>query len=123
MSGEPESKQSPPYKWPGEWTRDEKFWREVATRTIANILALAIPGFVAFVLLSVTGYLRTPNAWATVIVGLMVTVLGLFWLALVWATVYSFANKDSAPMRGAFIVGALVVGAALTWIIWSSIAG
>ena len=123
MDGQPPAKQSPPHKWPGEWVRDEKFWREVATRTVAGILALAIPGFVAFILLSVAGFLQTPDAWVTVIIGLMVTVLGLFWLALVWGIVYTFTEKDSAYMRSAFVVGALVVGAAITWIIWSVVAG
>jgi len=34
--------QSPPSQWFGEWMRSEKFWHEVATRTLAGIFAGAV---------------------------------------------------------------------------------
>lgn len=111
-------KQSPWYRWAGEWRRDEKFWREIATRTIATLLALFITSVVAYVSLLVTGFLAQPNAWVSIIIGIVVVVMSLFWFGLVWALVYSFIDKESASMRPAFIVGVIVVGAALTWIVY-----
>ena len=52
-----ENQQSPWYKWPAEWRRDEKFWREVATRAIAGLIVVIL-GYVGAVLL---GYLQKPD--------------------------------------------------------------
>lgn len=46
-----------PWRWPGQWFRDEKFWRDVASRTASGlIVALLIYLFAIF-----AGYVGTPS--------------------------------------------------------------
>lgn len=41
---EPTQPKSNPFFWPAEWAVDDKFWREVATRTLAGVLTLLLLG-------------------------------------------------------------------------------
>ncbi|GGV28253.1 hypothetical protein [Paenarthrobacter nicotinovorans] len=42
-----EKPQLPPWQWPLEWWLDEKFWRDVATRTVSGLVVLLIGYIVA----------------------------------------------------------------------------
>ena len=63
-----------PWQWPGEWARDEKFWRDVATRTASGLLTL----FLAYNFAVIAGYLKQP-AWLRSIAA-VVWVLFFLWL-------------------------------------------
>ncbi|WP_459384533.1 hypothetical protein [Arthrobacter humicola] len=58
-------KQFKPWQWPGEWMRDEKFWRDVASRTLAGAFVVAIGYLVAVA----NGLLQVPSV-AQVVVGI-----------------------------------------------------
>jgi MFS family permease len=59
ISGMADEEVSRPINWPREWLHDEKFWREVATRTVAGIIAgivlAALAALVALRLTPLTG--------------------------------------------------------------------
>lgn len=59
---------SSPWNWPVEWAVDEKFWREVATRTIAGILTLVFLGLPSIIYLLSTG-IMTPNQGIPILIG------------------------------------------------------
>ncbi len=50
-----------PWQWPGEWFRDEKFWREVTARALSGIIVIFLGYWAALYL----GYIRTPSALKT----------------------------------------------------------
>lgn len=52
-----EKPSSPWYRWPAEWSRDEKFWRDVGSRTLAGIIVV----FVAWLGAIAFGYLQKPE--------------------------------------------------------------
>lgn len=56
MTAEPAGK-TPFWKWPGKWVKDEKFWMDVATRTVAGILAAAF----IYIFAITMGYLQSPS--------------------------------------------------------------
>lgn len=56
-AAEPPEKRSRAIDWPAEWWGDEKFWREVATRTVAGVLTLVILGVPSLVYLMGAGQL------------------------------------------------------------------
>ena len=51
-----------PWRWPAEWVRDEKFWRDVATRTASGILVVAISYHFAVFM----GYIQNPGVWNSI---------------------------------------------------------
>lgn len=67
-------KATKPWQWPNEWARDEKFWRDVATRTASGLLTL----FLAYNFAVIAGYLKQP-AWLRSIAA-VVWVLFFLWL-------------------------------------------
>jgi hypothetical protein len=80
--------QSKPWKWPGEWFRDERFWRDVGSRTLSGLIVLFF-GYWAALLL---GFIKSPdnfkNAFYVTGVALMVI-----------ATVIWNEKKPTRPMR------------------------
>jgi len=46
-----------PWQWPGEWFRDEKFWRDVGSRTASGLIVLFF-GYWAALLL---GFIKSPD--------------------------------------------------------------
>lgn len=46
-----------PWQWPGEWFRDEKFWRDVGSRTLSGLIVLFF-GYWAALLL---GFIKSPD--------------------------------------------------------------
>jgi hypothetical protein len=70
---EPSSK---PWKWPGEWVRDEKFWRDVASRVAAALIVVGL----GYTFAIASGYLAAPKPVITALfiiggVGLGFTIL------------------------------------------------
>lgn len=68
-------KKTRPWQWPGEWFRDEKFWREVTARGLSGIIVLVV-GYWAAVWL---GYIDTPDgkAWLALAILILWPTLGL----------------------------------------------
>lgn len=120
MSEQLEKPQSKPWKWPGEWFRDEKFWRDVASRTTSGILVviigLAYAGF--------TGYIKSPD-WRRFHFGLGVSLVLLIPSIIVWAKYgvpyFSDALKTKNVRRVATALVGVAVGIALVtvWIYMS----
>lgn len=50
-------KQSRPWQWPGEWFRDQSFWRDVGSRTLSGLIVLFF-GYWAALLL---GFIKSPD--------------------------------------------------------------
>jgi hypothetical protein len=77
-----------PWQWPGEWFRDEKFWRDVGSRTLSGLIVLFF-GYWAALLL---GFIKSPdnfkNAFYVTGVALMVI-----------ATVIWNEKKPTKPLR------------------------
>lgn len=57
-----------PWDWPLEWSRDESFWREVATRTVAGILTLIFLG-TPLVLYAMFSRALTPDQGVPILIG------------------------------------------------------
>ena len=45
-----------PWRWPGQWLKDEKFWREVGSRTLSAVIAAGI----IYLFAIAAGYVRRP---------------------------------------------------------------
>jgi hypothetical protein len=65
------------WNWPAEWAVDEKFWREVATRTVAGILTLVFLGLPGVIFAMSTGALTAEQGMpivigASIIIGFIV---------------------------------------------------
>ena len=76
-----EAKSSKPWEWPGEWMRDEKFWRDVGSRTIAGYLVVVM-GYFSLVAL---GYLQQPDLLRSIIMfatGLAAGIISLTMITL-----------------------------------------
>jgi L-asparagine transporter-like permease len=84
-----------PWRWPGEWVRQESFWRDVGTRTLGGLFA----GVLLYVGAVMLGYVSRPDVWPLV---LTTAAVGL-WVSLVmWAmTVYDRRIKsgETKPPR------------------------
>ncbi|MHC6592907.1 hypothetical protein [Arthrobacter sp. C152] len=82
------TKAARPWQWPGEWFRDEKFWRDVGSRTLSGLIVLFF-GYWAALLL---GFIKSPdnfkNAFYVTGVALMVI-----------ATVIWNEKKPTHPLR------------------------
>lgn len=81
-----------PWQWPGEWARDEKFWRDVGSRTIAGILVVAF-GYLAAL---AGGYISQPSAIPLVmVVGYLVLYIGV--TAMLGNLYRAPLNADGTP--------------------------
>ncbi|PRA82078.1 hypothetical protein [Microbacterium sp. MYb66] len=82
MTDTPPPRSSRAIDWPAEWARDEKFWREVATRTIAGALTLILLGVPSLIYLMLAGQLDA-SVGIPILIGIaMVLVIGIIW----WVT-------------------------------------
>lgn len=52
------TRNSKPWQWPGEWMKDEKFWKDVTARAASGIIVLFVGYWGAVIL----GYIQQPNA-------------------------------------------------------------
>jgi len=66
-----------PWQWPGEWFRDEKFWRDVTARAMSGLVI----AFILYLFAVFGGYIKPLN---------------LAWIATVWiagmALLFSFGT-------------------------------
>lgn len=70
---------SKPWRWPGEWIRDEKFWKDVASRTLSGVLAVGV----IYVYGLAVGYFQTP-----IIVGTTLAATGMIGFVIVLVTMF-----------------------------------
>lgn len=92
---EPEVKLKPS-EWPREWWHDEKFWKDVASRTVAG----AIVVFLGYLAALAGGYIAQPQIYLPLAMG----VIGfLFILNALRVSVKNFKFKEE--WRGVLIVG------------------
>ncbi|WP_146082374.1 hypothetical protein [Rathayibacter sp. AY1C5] len=68
-----------PVEWPAIWWRDQAFWREVATRTVAGTAAIVIVGSPVLIYAWINDLLPGDQVWAIVIGVSMFTVAALTW--------------------------------------------
>jgi len=62
MSEQVEKVKVKPWQWPAEWVKDEKFWRDVATRTAAGLIV----GLIGYVFLVLQGVIQSPSFWDSI---------------------------------------------------------
>lgn len=81
MANEPTAEEKrKPWQWPAKWVREEKFWQDVATRTLSAIFAAGLLYIGAIAL----GYIQGPTGRGVVALVMSVVVLpGLFLWALI----------------------------------------
>jgi multisubunit Na+/H+ antiporter MnhC subunit len=81
VTGQTEEKpQLRPWQWPGEWLRDEKFWKDVATRTVSGALVV----FIVFLVGVSNGLLKVPTVM-NIVIGLFLIAGGVgLYLGFVW---------------------------------------
>lgn len=63
-SGVTETPPSKPWRWPGEWLRQESFWRDVGSRTLAGVFA----GLLLYIGAVLLGYVQRPGVWRVLLV-------------------------------------------------------
>ncbi|MDO9396389.1 MAG: hypothetical protein Q7T71_07585 [Herbiconiux sp.] len=63
---DPRDDEASPWRWPGQWMREEKFWRDIGTRVLAGVVTAAVVYLGALVL----GYLHTPEVGEGVTIAL-----------------------------------------------------
>lgn len=99
-------KQSKPWQWPGEWMRDEKFWRDVGSRTIAGFIVVVLGYFSAIGL----GYVQQPNYRRIVVVAIAV----VFAVLMLAYAIRTMLNQDEKFISNIFkFVGAGAISLAL----------
>lgn len=80
----PPSHNSAPLHWPAEWAKEELFWRDVATRTIAGVLTILILAFPGLIYAGIFGLL-TPAQVAPILIGIaLIAVLITGYLVVLW---------------------------------------
>lgn len=56
---DPAEERTPPSRWLQKWVREEKFWRDVVTRTLAALIVV----FLGYLYAIMAGYVGAPNMW------------------------------------------------------------
>lgn len=74
--------------WPAQWGRDERFWREVATRTLAGLLTLILLGGPSIIYLMIAGQLSTE-----VVVPILIGIGLVLFLIVAWWIVRKIARR------------------------------
>ncbi|MFC9420027.1 hypothetical protein [Bacillus mobilis] len=88
-----ERHKSKPWQWPGAWMRDEKFWKDVASRTASGLLVVIIGLLYA----GAAGYITQPDVRGFLI-GFAVVALG-------WTVVFLVIGRWIAPYLSKSISG------------------
>lgn len=79
-----DKQKSKPWQWPGEWVKDERFWREVTARATSGLIVVLV-GYIAAMVL---GYIATPTGRQT----LNLVVLAIMVAFDVFCTVWFYRN-------------------------------
>lgn len=91
-----------PWAWPGEWVREEKFWRDIGARVLAGVVTAAIVYLGALVL----GYLHTPEVGA----GVMIVLVGAGALLLASSGAAILFGVRTRTRSGPRFVARLLIG-------------
>ncbi|WP_165817910.1 hypothetical protein [Microbacterium sp. Gd 4-13] len=94
-----------PWAWPGEWVREEKFWRDIGARVLAGVVTAAIVYVGALVL----GYLHTPEVGA----GVMIVLIGAGALILGSSGAAVLLGMRTRSRSGARAIGRVLIGTLL----------
>jgi NhaP-type Na+/H+ or K+/H+ antiporter len=62
VSDQAEKVKTKPWHWPGEWVRDQSFYRDIATRTASGVLV----GVIGYSFAVFMGYIQNPGVWNSV---------------------------------------------------------
>jgi hypothetical protein len=83
----------PSTRWLSKWLREEKFWQDITTRTLAALIVI----FLGYVYAVLAGYVGAPNMWRVWVAGVVtVVVAALAFVYLRWA-VHSWRQKVNGP--------------------------
>ena len=82
---------SKPWQWPGEWLKDEKFWKDVASRTLSGVLAVGV----IYIYGHAVGYFKTPA-----IVGTTIAVVGMCGMTLIMLILLVIAIRFGRSITG-----------------------
>jgi len=101
MSEPERTRKVTPWLWPLEWASDEKFWRDVASRTVSALIALGVAAFVGFA----TGVLSVPqnNPWWAL---LLTVTVGAVTLPII---VLAFSLVEKRPSFGTYTFAVIAV--------------
>jgi len=102
------------WRWPLQWVREEKFWRDIGSRVLAGVLTAAIIYLGAVVL----GYLHTPEIGAGLLVALRLAaaaLLGAIGAVLLRSVV--LRSRSGRPRLGRLVASVLVLLAALVLVL------
>ncbi|MCS5713688.1 hypothetical protein NVV95_03875 [Herbiconiux sp. CPCC 205716] len=94
------------WQLPGQWLREEKFWRDIGTRVLAGVLTAAIVYLGALVL----GYLHTPELGAglALLLGLAGSAV-LLLVAIVLVSRMPARRRSGRPVALRLVVAVLLV--------------
>jgi len=97
---------SEPWRWPAQWFKDEKFWREVASRTVSGIIVVTL-GFMAAMLMGLfpDSHLRSVRLAFAVLSVLLVGLHSAIMLPIV-----SFIAKNLTGKRRKYSVWVIAFG-------------
>jgi hypothetical protein len=80
-----------PWRWPGQWVRDDTFWRDVASRTLSALFA----SLFIYVFAVAAGYVSRPDVWRLILVlPLMVAIFVAVVLLANW-----YMKRHPSPRR------------------------
>ncbi len=99
-------KKSKPWQWPGEWVKDEKFWREVTARATSALIVVLI-GYIAAMVL---GYVSTPTGRQTLSLVVLVFMLTFDVFCTVWFYRNGWLPSRRRPGIYNFTWGLLLLG-------------
>jgi apolipoprotein N-acyltransferase len=99
------------WELPGQWLREEKFWRDIGTRVLAGVITAAIVYLGALVL----GYLHTPEIGAglALLLGLALSA-ALLLVAIALASRLPARRRSGGAIALRLAVAVLVALAALS---------
>lgn len=84
--------QEPAWRRPATWVREESFWRDVATRTLAALISALI----IYLFAVAAGYIGRPSVWPVIVAGGL-PVLGL--LVGSWASRWSGGRSGERMLK------------------------
>ncbi|OBJ46839.1 hypothetical protein A5630_10875 [Mycolicibacterium mucogenicum] len=101
---------TPPKRWLGKWVREEKFWQDVTTRTLAALIVI----FFGYLYAVIAGYVGKPNASRAVAALLATSALAVLAGAYVRMVVKLWrADRRMGPIGPFVILVTLPVGLAI----------
>ncbi|MCS5733389.1 hypothetical protein [Herbiconiux daphne] len=113
----PDDTPKPPtavWRWPVEWVREEKFWRDIGTRVLAGVITAAVVYLGALLL----GYLHTPEIGAGLTLALGIAGGGIL-VAIavgVLATIPARARSER-PFAGRIVTALILVVLAIALVL------